>query len=80
MVKFCRILALVALMVTMAAPAQASQKLNIYIDKDAFLAHDTSAADIRIRPEGMVRVTRHSLWPWDEAGTQWSLFVEIENT
>ena len=80
MTRFMRILALAMLMVTMAAPAQASQKLNIYIDKDAFLAHDTSAADIRIRPEGMVRVTRHSLWPWDEAGTQWSLFVEIENT
>lgn len=79
MTRFMRILALAMLMVTMAAPAQASQKLNIYIDKDAFLAHDTSAADIRIRPEGMVRVTRHSLWPWDEAGTQWSLFVELEN-
>ena len=63
-----------------AISAQASQMLNIYIDKDAFLAHDISSADIRIRPEGMVRVTRHSLWPWDEEGTQWSLFVEIENT
>ena len=79
MAKFCRILALAVLMLTMAASAQASQRLNIYIDKDAFLAHDISAADIRIRPEGMVRVTRHSLWPWDEAGTQWSMFVELEN-
>jgi len=59
--------------------AQASQMLNIYMDKDALLAHDVSAADIRIRPEGMVRVTRHSLWPWDAEGSQWSLFVEIEN-
>lgn len=79
MTRFMRILALAMLMVTMAAPAQASQKLNIYIDKDAFLAHDTSAADIRIRSEGMVRVTRHSLWPWDEVGTRWSMFVELEN-
>jgi len=62
-----------------AISAQASQMLNIYIDKDALLSHDISAADIRIRPEGMVRVTRHSLWPWDEGGTQWSMFVEIEN-
>lgn len=54
--------------------------LNIYIDKQAILAHDISAADIRIRPEGMVRVTRHSLWPWDEEGAKWSMFVEIENT
>ena len=68
-----------ALLCLTAISAQASQKLNIYIDKDAFLAHDISAAEIRIRPEGRVRVTRHSLWPWDEEGTQWSLFVEIEN-
>lgn len=79
MARFVRILALVVLMATMTASAQASQMLNIYIDKDAFLAHDISMADIRIRPEGMVRVTRHSLWPWDEAGTKWSMFVELEN-
>ena len=40
-----------------------AQKLNIYMDKEALLSHDVSSADIRIRPEGMVRVTRHSLWP-----------------
>lgn len=62
-----------------AFSAQAAQKLNIYIDKEAILAHDISAADIRIRPEGMVRVTRHSLWPWNQAGEKWSMFVEIEN-
>lgn len=78
--RLMRILAISTLMLTMAASAQASQKLNIYINKDAMLSHDVSAADIRIRPEGMARVTRHSLWPWDEAGTKWSMFVEIENT
>lgn len=71
---------LAAMLLAASACAQQSQKLNIYIDKDAMLSHDTGAADIRIRPEGMVRVTRHSLWPWDEAGTKWSMFVEIENT
>lgn len=80
MARLVRILALAVLMVTMTASAQASQKLNIYIDKEAILSHDISAADIRIRPEGMVRVIRHSLWPWDEKGTRWSAFVEIENT
>lgn len=70
---------LTALLCLIAISAQASQKLNLYIDKDAFLAHDISAADIRIRPEGMVRVLRHSLWPWDEDGAQWSMLVEIEN-
>lgn len=73
-------LLLVGLLCVTVISAQASQMLNIYIDKDALLTHDILAADIRIRPEGMVRVTRHSLWPWDEEGTQWSLFVEIENT
>jgi len=73
-------LLLAALLGMTAISAQASQMLNIYIDKDALLAHDISAADIRIRPEGMVRVSRHSLWPWDKESNQWSLFVEIENT
>ena len=71
---------LAALLGMTVCAAQAAEKLNIYIDKDAILAHEISSADIRIRPEGMVRVTRHSLWPWDEEGTQWSMFVEIENT
>lgn len=70
---------LLLLLCISAISAQAAQKLNIYMDKDALLTHDISAADIRIRPEGMVRVTRHSLWPWDEAGEKWSMFVEIEN-
>ena len=72
--------ALLLMMLCMLAfSAHASQMLNLYIDKDALLAHDISVADIRIRPEGMVRVTRHSLWPWDETGEKWSMFVEIEN-
>jgi len=80
MKKWSMTLYLMILLCAVTFSAQASQMLNIYIDKDAFLAHDISAADIRIRPEGMVRVTRHSLWPWDEEGAQWSMFVEIENT
>lgn len=68
-----------ALLCAMTFSAQAAQLLNIHINKDALLAHDISSADIRIRPEEMVRVTRHSLWPWDEEGTRWSMFVEIEN-
>lgn len=72
-------LLLTALLCAAAISAQASQRLNIYIEKEALLSHDVSAADIRIRPEGMVRVTRHSIWPWDEAGEKWSMFLEIEN-
>lgn len=80
MKKTLALLLLAVLLCAAAVSAQASRKLNIYIDKDAMLSHDISAADIRVRPEGMVRVIRHSLWPWDEEGTQWSMFVEIENT
>lgn len=71
---------LIAALCMGAISAQASQKLNIYMDKEALLSHDVSSADIRIRPEGMVRVTRHSLWPWDDEGAKWSMFVELENT
>ena len=78
-----KVLALALLTALLCAPAvsaQAGRLLNIYLDKDALLACDVSAAEIRIRPEGMVRVTRQALWPWDGEGTQWSLLAEIENT
>lgn len=77
--KFMVCILLAALLSAIICSAQAAEKLNVYIEKNAILAHDISAADIRIRPEGMVQVTRHSLWPWDEDGTKWSMFVEIEN-
>lgn len=80
MKKTLALVLLAVLLCAAAVSAQASRKLNIYIDKDAMLSHDISAADIRVRPEGMVRVIRHSLWPWDGEGTHWSMFVEIENT
>ena len=74
-------LVLVLLLLLSAAPsALAGQLLNIYIDKADMLAYKAPASDIRIRPEGMVRVTRHFLWPWDESGSAYSLFVELENT
>lgn len=74
------VILMTALLCLMAISAHASEMLNISIDKEAILAHDISASDIRIQPGEMVRVTRHSLWPWDENGEQWSMFVEIENT
>lgn len=80
MKKTLTLVLLAVLLCAAAVSAQAGQKLNIYIDKEAMLSHDISAADIRVRPEGMVRVIRHALWPWDEEGSRWSLFVEIENT
>ena len=77
-----RCLAVLLMLISLCAvpfSARAAQKISIYIDKDALLAHEVTAADRNIRPEGMVRVVRGSLWPWDEAGTKWSMFVEIEN-
>lgn len=71
----------ILLMVCTAATGSAeSRKINIYMDKEAMLAGDVDAADIRVRPEGEVRVTRHSLYPWDEEGSRFSVFVELENT
>lgn len=72
---------LVLLMVCTAAMGLAQgTRINIYMDKAAMLAGDVDAADIRVKPEGAVRVTRHSLYPWDEEGSRFSMFVELENT
>ena len=77
--KGCFLLLMAMLLLGRVSSVQASQKLNIYLDKDALLRHEAPAEDIRIRPEGMVRVTRQALWPWDDEGKRWSIFVEIEN-
>lgn len=79
MKKIVRAIILSAILLLGVAPAQAAEKLNIYIDKAALLACDAGEENIRISPEGMVQVTRCALWPWDEAGTQWSMFAELEN-
>lgn len=77
--RFITLLAALALL-SISPCALAGELINVYIDKAAMLAHEEPAANLRIRPEGMVRVTRHSLWPWDEAGSAFSLLAEIENT
>ena len=73
------LLLMAMLLLGRVSSVQASQNLNIYLDKDALLRHEAPAEDIRICPEGMVRVTRQALWPWDDEGKRWSIFVEIEN-
>ena len=78
--KFSLILFMMLLLCVGSHAQAKEERLNIYLNKEALLAHDVNAADIRIRPEGKVRVTRHSLWPHDEDGTAFTLFVEIENT
>lgn len=78
--KKALIMALAAVLLFAAASAaQGAQKLNIYMDMEDLLTRNVPVQDIRIRPEGMVRVTRHALWPWDDEETRWSMFVEIEN-
>ena len=77
--NLCALFLAVLLLCLGACALAASERLNIYIDKQALLAHDVSAAEIRVRPEDKVRVTRHSLWPHDEEGTAFTLFVEIQN-
>ena len=79
MKKVTAIMVMTMLFCMATISALAAKKISIYIDKQAILAHEVSAADVYVRPEEMVRVVRHSLWPWDDEGTRWSMFVEIEN-
>ena len=77
-----RLIAAFALLLILSASssALAGEMLNVYLNKADMLAHKTPSSDIRIRPEEAVRIIRHSLWPWDESGSAFSLFVELENT
>lgn len=68
------------LLLSVSSSALAGEMLNVYLNKADMLAHKIPSSDIRIRPEEAVRIIRHSLWPWDESGSAFSLFVELENT
>ena len=51
---------------------------NVYIPKETLTEREAAEREIRSKPEGL-SVTRQSVLPWDEAGGQWSIFVELEN-
>ena len=59
--------------------AQASGTLfNAYLPK-AILSEEEAAQEIIQMKPDMLKVVRQSVIPWDEEGTKWSVFVELEN-
>ena len=61
-------------------PALAGNTLmNVYIEKET-LNEEEAAQKAICSKNGELRVTRQSVYPWDEEGSRWSVFVELENT
>lgn len=68
------------LLAALAAPALASDTLmNLYIEKETLSEEQAAQRDIRSK-NGELLVTRQSVYPWDEAGSRWAVFVELQNT
>ena len=59
--------------------AQASGTFfNAYLPKVILSEEEAAQEKIQMKPD-MLKVVRQSLIPWDEEGTKWSVFVELEN-
>ena len=59
--------------------AQASGTLfNAYLPKAILNEEEAAQEKIQMKPE-MLKVVRQSVIPWDDEGTQWSVFIEVEN-
>lgn len=59
--------------------AQASGTFfNAYLPKAILSEEEAAREKIQMKPD-MLKVVRQSLIPWDEEGTKWSVFVELEN-
>ena len=59
--------------------AQASGTLfNAYLPKAILSEEEAAQEKIQMKPD-MLKVVRQSVIPWDEEGTKWSVFVELEN-
>lgn len=66
--------------VCLTAPALANGKLmNLYVEKETLNEQQAQEKDIRSKGQEL-RVTRQSVYPWDEEGKRWAVFVEMENT
>ena len=80
MTKHLAGLALLVLLAGLCVPALAGNTLmNVYIEKET-LNEEEAARKAICSKNGELRVTRQSVYPWDEEGTRWSVFVELENT
>lgn len=59
--------------------AQASGTLfNAYLPKAILNEEEAAREKIQMKPD-MLKVVRQSVIPWDDEGTQWSVFIEMEN-
>ena len=59
--------------------AQASGTLfNAYLPKAILSEEEAAQEKIQMKPD-MLKVMRQSVIPWDDEGTQWSVFIEVEN-
>ena len=59
--------------------AQASGTFfNAYLPKAILSEEEAAREKIQMKPD-MLKVVRQSVIPWDEEGTKWSVFVELEN-
>lgn len=80
MTKHLAGLALLVLLAGLCVPALAGNTLmNVYIEKET-LNEEKAARKAICSKNGELRVTRQSVYPWDEEGSRWSVFVELENT
>lgn len=59
--------------------AQASGTLfNAYLPKAILSEEEAAQEKIQMKPD-MLKVVCQSVIPWDDEGTQWSVFIEVEN-
>lgn len=73
-------LTLLVLLAGLCVPALAGNAmLNVYIEKETLNERQAEQKAISSK-NGELRVTRQSVYPWDEEGSHWSVFVELENT
>ena len=59
--------------------AEASGTLfNAYLPKAILSEEEAAREKIQMKPD-MLKVVRQSVIPWDDEGTKWSVFIEVEN-
>lgn len=80
MKKICLMIACALCAICLTAPALAGgTMMNLYLEKETLSAQQAQEADIHSKGHEL-RVTRQSVYPWDEEGSRWAVFVEVENT
>lgn len=66
------------MMLCVCASGMAGTMFNVCLSKECLTEQEAANQTIQTKPEGF-KVTRQSVIPWDDAGKQWSVLVELEN-